>query len=106
LGNPVGLRDELHDHEIPNEFEVNLIRGSLTDEQWEAYQLSKKLALATKREELLENIRSEVVALAANSTAPIEAVRNTQIASQLREKYGEAAPSKADIERILEEEAE
>jgi hypothetical protein len=105
LENPVGAREngELHEYEITSDLEDNLIQGSLTEEQWENYQRSKELALITKKEELLENVRSEVVAMAAASSKPV-AVMHTEISNQLREKYGNSAPSRSDVARILEEE--
>ena len=88
LNNPVGLKESLDEHEIPDEFEVSLIRGSLTPEQQRVHEFNKQMALLRASEEIAE----EVLALAVEMTGPLP-IRAAKISEQLSETYPMATPS-------------
>lgn len=56
LENPVG--DALSDDQVPDEFEMSLITGSLTKEQQRQYDFNKRMALLRVNEELTNAIQS------------------------------------------------
>ena len=56
LGNPVGTR-ELHDYEVPTQFEESMISGTLTADQKQALQERRQLKLQQEELDMMEAIQ-------------------------------------------------
>jgi len=101
--NPVGNREPLPD-EIPNDFELSILDGILTDSQKEMWQAELRERERQEKEEAemfeaqLAIIKQEAINLAAQITAPLP-VKVSQVYNELIKEYPNI--SYDDIERML-----
>jgi len=103
---PVGSR-ELNPSEVPNEFEVNLIEGTLNPEQRELYDFRRKMALIRADESLLD----DVISAAANNANLPSAVLPNKIVADLAEIHSGLTTDKVrdildGVKRDLEQEGD
>lgn len=97
LENPIGLKDVLEDHEIPNDFEVALIEGSLNEEQRKEYEARREARLMQR----YEDMREAVLEAADNISLPKKEMVPKAIVSRLMERFPNITPQK--VKDILEE---
>jgi hypothetical protein len=103
IKNPVGNRD-LEPSEIPNEFEVNLIEGTLNPEQRELYDFRRKMALIRADESLSD----DVISAAANNANLPPAVLPNKIVADLSEIHSGLTTDKVRdiLDSMVQEESE